>query len=474
MAERQFVEGPEASAMESGYRLDELLRRERGARERQRMEQEWRTGEAAQAHQNRLAEMLYADRLKEQGAQREAERGAPALQALMGGNPAVARAFGYEPGQPAVAPELTRPVNPLEDEEAAAYIPRTPGSPGVERRMPTTEEAAGLVRSMPGMAQTILNKQLEGVPKANPMVVQPGAGVWNPVKGAWDVEPTRKPGAYATLEEALAVADRMEAARPELKGRMQIDQDAAGNYQLKLGTTAPLTPQDPVKEDIDDRVKRGVLSKAQAAKEWRDYQVSLAGAKTAAQVAEQPLDVDTRTRLKESSAGIEAVDVLRSRFTADQRRDYTGMLRSKLAQAALATYDATGIVPPGWTREQLEGLADFKKWNGVVEKIKFSFGGKQLTEGEQRVVEAFIPTGRETTTAEYEAKLAGVQAVLRAQARTEVRLAQLGKAYVSLEQIQDIAREELLREGVDTKSRAGNLRNQMSPRDRLRRDMGGR
>jgi len=146
------------------------------------------------------------------------------------------------------------------------------------------------------------------------------------------------------------------------------------------------------------------------------------------------------------------------------------MLRSKLAQAALATYDATRIVPPGWTREQLEGLADFKKWNGVIEKIKFSFGGKQLTEGEQRVVEAFIPTGREATTAEYEAKLAGVQAVLRAQARTEVRLAQLGKAYVSLEQIQDIAREELLREGVDTKSRAGNVRNQMPSGARLRGD----
>ncbi len=128
-----------------------------------------------------------------------------------------------------------------------------------------------------------------------------------------------------------------------------------------------------------------------------------------------------------------------------------------------------GLPTPGYDPAEVQRYSNFKKDNGMIEQFKFAIGGKQLTEGEQRVVEAFIPTGREFTTSEYEAKLKGIIAAMEAARELDSWLSVTPKTEATDEAIRQRYREALKRRGIDVEASAKEATQaQMTSGQRLR------
>jgi hypothetical protein len=411
----QYEEGPEARSMESGFALDELLRREKSAATQQARQLGVAQAQQAEQHKNRLAEMLYGEQLKEKQAQAEADRGAPALQALMSGNPEVARVFGYEPGKPAVPGQLNQPVNPDEDPEAAAFIPRTPGSPAVASRMPTREEAAGLNRAIPGIAQAILTKRLEA--NKGPMVVSRGAGVFDPNTKTWIAEP-QESGTFATPDEAIADRKRMEAAYPELVGRSQTMQDATtGRWRNQFMQTEPLSAQDPLKIGYHERVKAG-MDPNKALDWYINAQATAAGQKALQINLNTPPTPGQQQEDRKTRETVSAFDNL-------QRMHDTApaLIREFLSSKGTAAelYEKLNRIPGAQAlvsglgqTEFVERYNDWKANLGRIQGKVFDEGGKQLTPFEASVVYMSTPKADDSPQS-YDAKMKWMGSYMKAQ-----------------------------------------------------------
>ena len=471
----QYEQGPEAKAVESGFALDELLRRERGAnartmlgiaaQQRAAQQKEGFDREAAAIQQQyALDRMVKGEELKEQFAQKEAMRSAPALQALMEGNPDVAKIFGYSAGKPATIDRSGAMAEP-----EAAGIP-APISPAVPRRMPSPEEAAGLHRAVPGMAQALLQRGME---KANekPQVVAPGSALVSPA-GAELYRNPKDP--IQTREQAEAIVKDIIERDPSKRGRVTIEQSqTTGGWAIKELPTESLveTPSawlalknDPLKP-FNERVIAGLKYD-----QWKKDQIEIAGGKALEVARQTPYAGEAKIRLEAMNNAMQAAYRLQG-YTAQEREQFTGAGKAGFFAARKA--QELGLPTPGYSPEQVERYSEFVKDNGMVEQMKFAIGGKQLTEGEQRVVNAFVPTGREFTTAEYNAKLKGLVKAMEAAQAVDFWLSTVAKTDVSPEAIRSMYKAELANRGIDvTASKDEQVEQNMTSGQRLRKKYG--
>lgn len=426
---------------------------------KQQRELEKQRDQAGLQLRNLLEGKKFDEQAKIATEERQANQSIPALRALMKGNPEVGQAFGFGPKEGA--------------------IPQGQFGPGPKVvTEPSDEELRGYAKAVPGMASAILQKRLEATkgPIALPSksrLVSPSGEVLVPA----DQEPAGGLS-FPSPEAAEAYWQQWKNTDPRgtAKYRPNIQADPThGGYKLNLQTGEALTEGPnywlsksmdmtaPVPERIEAKMKYD---------KWLEDQTTLAGKKTEAQQAAMPLPTEVRDNLRKIDATIDAVDTIQMNYTSQDRRLFTGLLKDRVARGALALYEATGWTPAvsgyGYTEDQLKKLADFRKLNGQIEQYKFAVGGKQLTEGEQRVVDAFIPTGREVTSAEYEAKLVGLKKIMRAQAAAELVLAQTPRQYITIDTVRDAMRNALAKEGIDLKVKAKDqVQHNMSPRERL-------
>lgn len=452
MASTNWV--PEAEAMDSGFALDNLLRTQRAENARQAQSLVAGAQQTNQQHQNRLQEMLYGDQLKTQAADREAERAAPFLRTLISGNPQVAKTFGF--GQNVTTPgELAVPE--------AGYA-GTPDKTSFQPRTPTIAEASGIAKAVPSITQSLLQRQLD--PNAQ-FTLGPGQVRFD-AQGTQIAEGPKKPGAYSTYNEALLASmqqQQLNDASGLPKLRPTIDQDAQGNYQIKWSPADPLNPVDPIKQAYEDDLKAGV-PKAQALENYLQRQGRAAGIKAQQTQLMTPFNEEAKKRMDTANMAITSAYRLMT-YTPKERETFTGAGRLGFEAARLA--QEAGLPTPGYTKEQVDRYSEFKKDNGMIEQYKFAIGGKQLTQGEQRVVEAFIPTGRELTTSEYEAKLRAMAGVMEAAQVVDQYLSVTGKQDVSPAQVRDLFIKELNRRGIDpSKSKDSQVDGQMPSGARLR------
>lgn len=442
----QYVEGPEAKGMESGFALDELLRRERGQNARavfgevaNRSQQQERLGaqraDAEQAQKYAIERMVKGEELKEQGAQREAERSAPFLQAMIGGNPETAKAMGF-----------TTPVPEQLPVPEAGY----PGAPAtVAPRQPTLQEAAGAARAVPGMAQALLQHQI-GANK--PMVVGPEATLVSPEGKVLFQGPQKPKMGYESYDDALLAVMRQTRLN-DISGlpkmRPTIDQGSQG-WEVKWAPAEPMTPQDPLKLQYDLDVKMG-MPQPQALEKYIQSASRLAGQRTFQSQLNTPYTEEAKKRMETTNMAIQSAYRLQS-YTRADREKFTGA--GKIGYEAARYAQELGLPSPGYTPEDVQRYSNFVKDNGMIEQFKFAVGGKQLTQGEQRVVEAFIPTGREFTTAQYEAKLKGIVAAMEASQAVDMWLSTSSKPDITPDSIRAMYKQELLKRGIDVEAPA--------------------
>jgi hypothetical protein len=224
-----------------------------------------------------------------------------------------------------------------------------------------------------------------------------------------------------TLDNTTKTIAQLRKDRHDLAKQMLLEEGKDRRALLKARETVRETPN----QWIADMNNQALTPEQRAnAKTKYDAYVEGEGTKVAARREQQPLDVETRNRIAAMDQSISAVKDL-----AGFSKEFASFVGAKkfAYEAAMATYGNTGIVPPGFTKESIDRFAEFKRLNGIMEKTKFAFGGKQLTEGEQRVVEAFVPTGREVSSVEYEKKLSGLYEVLRQLRNSELSYAQQGR-----------------------------------------------
>lgn len=446
---------PEASAMDTGFRLDELLRGERAANARQAQSLGATAQQVNQQHQNKLAEMLYGDQLKTQAADREAERAAPFLRSMISGNPQVAKSFGF--GQDVTTPgELPVPE--------AGYA-GTPATTSFQSRQPTMAEVSGLAKAVPGITQALLQKSMD--PNSQ-FTLGPGQKRFD-AQGNEIAQGGALPSEGMTQEQAERVQADMIARNPNLRGRVTIQQNDKGAWTVKQTPSEPLTESPNVWISQLNSPSTPPEARAQAKRNLDVYnaeQERLAKMR----VAVQPMDATRAGMLEKQNEGIQAAYSL-LQFTPQERETYTGAGRVGFEAAAHAAELGLPTEKFGYSPEQLQRFQDFKRWNGMIEQFKFALGGKQLTGPEQKVVEAFIPTGRERTTSEYEAKLRGVAGAMQAAQDVDMYLAQTGKGFVSPEEMHSLYVAALRRHGIDVTAKATDAqRDHLSSGQRLRQD----
>lgn len=449
---------PEASAMDTGFRLDELLRTQRAENARQAQQLGANAQNLQQQHQNRLGEMLYGQTLKDQSAQTEAERTAPFLQQLIRGNPQVGKAFGFV-GEPQI------------ERTGAMAEPEAMGTPApiVQRPVaPTLQQTTGLARAIPGIAQALLQKGLE--PSSAGFTLKPGERRFD-AQGHEIAEGGALPG--MDLQTAQNVRDQMMRENPALRGRVTLQSDASGRWSVRETPSEPLTenpnlwlskamdPNAPVGERIQAKMKYD---------QWLTDQATLAGSKAFQTNVNTPYDATTRDRMDKTNMAIQSAYRLLS-YTPKERENFTGA--GKLGYEGARLAQEVGLPTPGYSKDDVARYSQFVKDNGFIEQYKFAIGGKQLTGPEQKVVEAFIPTGREFTTSEYEAKVRGMVAVMEASQVVDQYLAVTPKNAVNPIQIREMFKSELAKRGIDvTKSKDAQVESQMNSGSRLRKKYG--
>jgi hypothetical protein len=351
-------------------------------------------------------------------------------------------------------------------EPEAAGIPAPITSP-MQARTPTLQEATGMARAIPGMAQALLQHQLT-LDKNTGFTLSPG-------QQRFDV--TGKPiaGVPVPQGQTEAEADKIIAENiardPSLRGRITKKQDDKdGSWSVQTAPSEPLT-EGPNKwlADYMDSTKPmpARIIAGQKYKKWlEDQGTLLPGARALAGDINKPFNEEAKKRMETTNMAIESAYRLQS-YTKADREKFTGI--GKLGWEAARLAQEGGLPTPGFDPAEVQRYSNFKKDNGMIEQFKFAIGGKQLTEGEQRVVEAFIPTGREFTTSEYEAKLKGIIAAMEAARELDSWLSITPKTEATDEAIRQRYREALKRRGIDVEASAKEATQaQMTSGQRLR------
>lgn len=455
--------GPLATGME-----EEAVRRQKIAEEEGRMARQGMAQQSAMdvARSNRAAaleQMIQGKQLdvqkaremqglKEAATEREYQAEIPLLRAMLEGNPEFRKTTGMAG---------TMPTPQME-----------PGVYGTAPRPVSEAELRGLAPLMKNAFPTLLQKSLEGPQK--PFPVTQGAGVWNPTKGQWDVEPTVQPRPFPTSDAALAEEARVHGLYPKTVGHTSIDQDIHGNYQLKIGKTAPLTPS--LYQDIYAMTDTSLSPEARKAAgvrvtEYSRVQGNIQGIKTRESELNKAVSPDVQKYIADLAI-VENNQKELAKFSDVERQAFIGPYASPKmwSQNVMANFPVAGpLIKRFGTPEALrQRYEDFQALHGAQHQLVFGVGGKQLTVIEERIAGKNIPSGEERSIQEYQAKERYFRRYLEAHkiAATEIKMS---RGDVTPEIINDIAKRATERAGVsDITTNPNAWKKELSPKDQFR------
>ena len=452
----QYEQGPEAKAVQEGFALQELFNREQGINKRAAAEQTFRRGMADVDQAHALDRMVKGEDLKEQGAQRDAERTAPFLRTLISGNPNVAKTFGF--GQDVTTPgELPAPEAGYAGTEAKTTF---------QPRQPTMAEATGLSRAVPGIAQTLLQKSMD--PTAG-FTLAPGQIRFN-AQGQ-EVARGGPMDIGMTLEEAQAVKKKMEEQDPTNVGRVQLQSHEKGGWTVSLASQTPLTPPDPIKKQYDEMIKNNVDPKVSL--DWYIRTTAeMAGAKQlSVSINTPPVEAALQGDAKQQITQMAFNNLM------DMQNVAPAMVQEFLTWKGSAAdlYNKFSRIPgmqylvgpQGFDQEQF--VQKYNNWKADLGRIQggsFDIGGKQLTPFENEVVLKSIPSDKDSPQA-YSAKMRWLGSYIEAQ-RAYVAWSRVTPKGAQTAEAQNAMWAQLRnRSGINPAQKDDWLRN-LSPDDRLR------
>lgn len=471
----QYEQGPEAKSVESGFELDNLLRKERGANRRTMMgitsqhnladqRQGFDRENAATQQGYALDRMLKGEELKEQFAQKEADRSAPFIQAMIGGNPDTAKTLGFtSPG----APQIQRAGAMAEPEAAGITAPIAPG-PSVGRT-PTLQEAAGAHRAVPGMTQALLQQQLTDKASNKPVVVGKDASLVT--QGGQELFKNAGPPKQSQEETNKLVAEII-AKDPAKRGRVWAEQRGPNDWIVKESASESLV-ENSAKwlADMTDSSKPFAERQLAAAKYEKDLQdkIKIYGLKNLEAARMTPMKGEALQRYEAANLALEAGFRLQT-YTPEERKKFIGL---GMVKQTLGRWTNSAGLPIFTSEEESKRFSEFQKDNGMIEQMKFAIGGKQLTTGEQAVVNAFIPHGRELTHYEYTAKLKSLTATMQAAQEIDFWISNNPRQDITPTETRVRYTEALRRQGIDvSKTAEENMKSKMTPGQQLREKYG--
>lgn len=380
---------------------------------------------------------------------RMAGNAVPFLRSVIQGNPAIGKAYGFGQEEQLPVPE-------------AGYAGQGPV------RTPSDQELRGIAKAAPTLANTLATQAIPKPPE--PFTLGENQQRFSPTGEPIATGPQRP---RMTEQQADQIIAENIQRNPSLQGRITKKMDDRGGWTVQTSTTEPLTespnlwlsqaldPSTPIPQRIQAQMKYD---------QWKKDQAEIAGTKKAATEANTPLNEDARKRIEMSGLAIAAGYRL-MQFNLKDIENMTGA--GKIGYEAALHAQELSLPTPGYTPEDVARYNDFKKFNGMIEQFKFAVGGKQLTEGEQRVVEAYIPTGRERTTSEYQAKLRGIVAAMEASQEVDQYLYTTGKGFTDTAMVRSLFINALAKRGIDvTKPVKDQAESQMPSGARLRSKYG--
>lgn len=414
--------------------------------------------QADSALKNLLAGKAQEQAYKIADEERQASNAVPALRQMLGGTPA-GQQLGFTPESP-------------------------------------DEAYRGLAKGVPGVAQTILGKQLETVPKPQVVTTPKGAvsSYFDPrtltTTPIQDNQPNM-PGLFPDIPSGEAYWKKISTENPDLaknyRPAWQTD-PTTGMYRLNLQTAEPLTAQDPIK-DYYDLKKKGVtgpeLEAAAARKEsYINDQARMQGLKAQQTSQMTPPTVDWQNQFQKAQQAANAFSQLQS-FTEPERRAFVlgpqitvpgvGNVKGLANKEAWFNYmsglpGGVNIVNAlGGKQATIDRFNQFHTLLGSIRELAFVTGGKQLTKTEEDVVLAKIPTGQERSYSEFQAKMNYATKLLKAVNDGMILANQVPKGDPNYNLLMGaVWRQAFAENGIDTRDPERNVRSEMSSGSRLR------
>ena len=264
--------------------------------------------------------------------------------------------------------QVTEPLHPDEDPEAAAFVSRTPNLPGG----PRDRQLAALLRA-PG-----LEKLAEFLlPKERHLVV--GDAVYDTSSGEFK----RPPPARSTFEPPVGYAPKQFTVGPE------------GKVSTVYSTPDPMKERQETRRARMDEITLGLMEKffgggqPVSGQPQLEPSVSLGSGGPRINLSRTQLGEEDKKALRAYDNILAAVHELDT-FSDEEIEKYAGLLN----RGARDVKQFLGTIPG------LEGLSDaryahFRALTGRLTGTAFAEGGKQLTPFEASVVFTYTPTGKE-------------------------------------------------------------------------------
>ncbi len=390
---------------------------------------------------------------------RQQEEAVPALRTLISGNKDIGKALGF--GQ---EPQMAVPE--------AGYAGQS------DVRTPTDNELRGLAKGAPGIATTILGKRLESIDKNHPSfhTVPRGAtgGSFDPKTNTFTPQVEGKePGLYESIPEAQAAWSQMSTTNSELAKtyRPTIATDpATGKYRLNLMSNEPLSLQDPYRQEFERNI-RANMDPSKATDIYMNRQATAAGARQFQITQNTPMTPDQASAYSKTLQASNAFGQLQS-FTEPERRAFIGLYGKNVNEIASAMSGLPGgmaiINALGGNQATIDRYNTFKALLGSIREMAFVTGGKQLTQTEERVVLAKLPTGQEKSYSEFQAKFQYAQKLLKAVSDGMVLANQIPKGDPNYDaQMAQVWRQAFAQNQISTTDPEANVRSQMPSGVRL-------
>jgi len=339
--------------------------------------------------------------------------------------------------------------------------------PGYE---PSDEELRGAHGIIKPAASEILKSKLPSKPQ--PYTLAPGQ-----IRFSAQNEPVAQGESmgdvYKSIPEANAAWSRMVAADPEMASRYrpEIKPDPQrGGYTLHPMSNEPLSQGLPFWIQEYNNPGTPPARKLQLAamiKQYADVQYPIAERKAAGTTAGTPLSSETQTTLRPLQAADAALAALEG-FTDAEKRSFIGLYNRNVKDIASVAQEIPIVgsyVKAVGPKFAVDRYNEFKALSGQVEKMEFSYGGKQLTATEQKVVVRGIVTGKEDSYAEYQGKAKFTRGLLQAERDVALYLATTPKEQVTPASTDKIYRDAIKRNQIDL---GQGYMKFLSPDDRLK------
>ena len=411
--------------------------------------------EAGNQLKNLLAGQQQKENFKMADEERAAQNAVPALRTMLGG-------AGSEAGQ------------------ALGFSPAS-----------TEQDYRGLAKGAPGIATTIINKQMENLGNKNKPVNVPKGGALVSPTGTelYKNEAPEQQGGLSFPTPQAAEAYWSQWAKTDPEGTKKYSPEVMadpvhGGYKLNLHRGEPLTPQDPNKVVADMEMKgdtsSDVYKRAKAAQSNYNNAMAIQAGNRQFQITQNtPATFDNSIALSKALQATNAFGQLAS-FTEPERRAFVlgpgvAGVQGLTNPTAIANYlsglpgGANIVNALGGSQAAINRFNQFHALLGSIREMAFVTGGKQLTKTEEDVVLAKLPTGKEKNYSEFQAKFNYAEKLLRAVTQGMILSNQIPKGDPEYDKKMGEVWRQAFQAGDISLTDKEDYRKHMKPGDRIRK-----